>query len=261
MEKKFIEAFAQVSMPEACAQKIEDRLERKKSGARYESVPVPESRFGWVAPVAAMLALVLALGLILPRMHQATNALAEVPTETPVSERQVQEGEVSEGQVRETQYSEEVLRAIEELENGLSYTEGRITYSYFGHPDGEDTEGSAFWDYNLYHTPFTDYIDGRVYFIANGENIDITDKFSPEEPFTYIYTDGKLITHYIAIGDTPENTGFFEITQMSWDNSYRGQIGGVGAKYWYRGEDDTWQCPWLLKARELFEPYGIYFVV
>ena len=249
MEKKLVSAFDQAVMPESCARRIENKLAEKSAApSRYEEVPMAESRFGWLAPVAAVLALVLAVGFVLPRMQQATDALAEVPAE-------------SEAKLGETEYSEEVLQVMEELESGLRYKEGRVAYSYVPNEDGVNWDNAAFWDTGAYHTPFTDCIDGRVYFIANGENIDITDQFSPEKPFTYIYTDRKLITHYIAIGDTPDNTGYFEITQKSWDTSMYGQMGGVGGKYWFRGEDDSWQCPWLLKAREIFEPYGIYFIV
>jgi len=42
--------------------------------------------------------------------------------------------------------------------------------------------------------------EGRLYFTANGENIDITDKFSKEVPYEYTFIDDNGFLNYIAIG-------------------------------------------------------------
>ena len=95
MEKKLVSAFEQAVMPESCARKIEQKLTRREiPESRYESAPMAESRFGWLAPMAAVLALVLAVGFFLPRMQTAPEALAEVPTETQAEA--LQEGDVVE---------------------------------------------------------------------------------------------------------------------------------------------------------------------
>lgn len=41
--------------------------------------------------------------------------------------------------------------------------------------------------------------NGRVYFLANLENMDVTDRFSADAPFTYHYEKDGIL-HYIAIG-------------------------------------------------------------
>ena len=52
--------------------------------------------------------------------------------------------------------------------------------------------------------------DGRLWFVAGGQRVDVTDQVDEETP--YIWTqwleDGSL--HYIVVGGTPEDYGWFE---------------------------------------------------
>ena len=55
--------------------------------------------------------------------------------------------------------------------------------------------------------------DGRLWFIVNGEHIDITDEISETEPFLYQYTDESGVIHYWLVGKNgPElwNWGYGE---------------------------------------------------
>ena len=141
--------------------------------------------------------------------------------------------------------------AKEDFENGLRYTEGNITYTY-----GRDASRTEY-DTSL-HTPFTVVEDGRVYFIANGEKVDITGRFSEEEPFTYIFTDSHLLTHYIAIGGTPENPCYLEMIRKSWEIGMAAGCGGTGVNTWNSETDERYG--WETRAKEIFEPYGVYWV-
>lgn len=102
------------------------------------------------------------------------------------------------------------------------------------------------------------YQGDRVFFEANGERIDITDRFSMEEPFTYIYTDANKIIHYICIGGVfdpdPEknNVGyaewFYDPAKAGSKGTIMGWIGGYADNYWNKETDDDW--PWLMKGKE-----------
>ena len=52
--------------------------------------------------------------------------------------------------------------------------------------------------------------EGQLWFTANGENIDITEQVSEDRAFTYKYTDGQGITHYLIVGGAPETFGYAE---------------------------------------------------
>lgn len=251
MEKRIQDAFDQVTMPDACVKKIEARLgsPAPASGPRYTAEPTPvHTRQGWMTGIAAAavcLALMLAALGTLPQEN--TPQLTEVPT-TAVTE--------ATDAAEETLpvYDEATLQAIQALEQGFVYTEGKTIYSIGPNAENVDTKYTD----PKGHSPFTEYIDGRVYFVSNGENLDITDLFSEDEPYTYIYTDSRLLTHYIAIGGTPEHIGYLEMVQASWDSSPGGFICGGSTNTW--NSEAEARYGWETKAKEIFEPYGVYWV-
>lgn len=250
MEKRLIEAFDQVTMPEACEQRIEARLRKKPETAlRHVAAPVAEARGSWLAPVAAMLALVLAVGMILPRMQQAPEQLAEMPTE------ELQEGDVVDGRVWE-------------FEGGaVTVTKGER------YRQGGFSEGS----YDTAYMPtWLSEQDGRLFFIPEGikgDKMDITDLISTEEPYTYIYTDEDGIIHYLAVGmlhegpfvSIEESIGFAcwfrDAAEMEAalaegkDNFHAGWITGYGSGHW-NNETDS-EFGWYSKALETMDiPWG-----
>lgn len=58
-------------------------------------------------------------------------------------------------------------------------------------------------------TTFAEVRDGQLYFVGNGENIDITDQVQDGKPFLYTYKDREGRTVYKAVGivDTVESFG------------------------------------------------------
>ena len=105
--------------------------------------------------------------------------------------------------------------------------------------------------------------DGRLYFTANGEHIDITDKISYEEPFIYIYTDEEQIIHYLAVG------GIFDPDPMKSDYGWCAYYQNApGTEPFDPLGEDGWICgsghneidcaanaryPWSVKALEEFD--------
>ena len=73
---------------------------------------------------------------------------------------------------------------------------GTVTLS-----DGLDENGD--------HTILT-LEDGRLWFVAGGQRVDVTDQMDEDVPYVWIQwlEDGSL--HYIIVGGTPEDYGWFE---------------------------------------------------
>lgn len=144
---------------------------------------------------------------------------------------------------------------VEQIKNGLSYPVGSILYTYSGW--GNELNSSRLYDTTM-HTPWTQIEEGRVIFTLD-KTIDITDLFSEEEPFTYIYTDIFYITHYIAIGGTVEHPGYVELTKLCWETDMEeGNLGGFGVNTWNNETESRYE--WVERAKEIFEPYGVYWV-
>lgn len=94
--------------------------------------------------------------------------------------------------------------------------------------------------------------DGRMYFIVNGENIDITDQVSQTKAFTYQYVDEQSVTHMWVVGlnsEELENYGYAEYLKTdTWQGGYsarvNGNADGTTEAQWleiWKAEND---CPW-----------------
>ena len=279
MEERLKDAFDALTMPEACARQIESKLHNETRKEKlYCAKPVNSTPGGWMKGVAAAAVLVLFLAAVGMIFRPGSVLAAKDPTETTESYadrredileqyRQEQErlkdglgreqeryreelGEIS-GEVPDARYA----AVLELVRNGISYSVGSVMYTYTGEEGA--IHSSVVYDTTL-HTPWTVIEDGRVMFILD-KTIDITDRFSEEEPFTYIYTDICCITHYIAIGGTPENPGFVEMTKFCWETDpHEGNLGGFGANTWNAATESRYE--WVERAREIFEPYGVYWV-
>lgn len=59
---------------------------------------------------------------------------------------------------------------------------------------------------------FARMVDGRLYFIGNGEKIDITDQITEGSPYYYTYVDDYGLTHYMAVAysGSLDNFGIYE---------------------------------------------------
>jgi len=113
-----------------------------------------------------------------------------------------------------------------------------------------DGDGTAMTSYDTGAPLFAQVRDGRIFFVANGEDLDITDQTSLEEPFLYTYVDDQNVEHSLIVGGTPENFGvhaFFREHGVH-ANSQDGWLGGYGSNYL---DPDTGKAyPWLEKAWE-----------
>ena len=106
--------------------------------------------------------------------------------------------------------------------------------------------------------PLAEVRDGRLYFIAHNEDIDITDLCSPDEVFLYTYTDEQGFLHYIGIGGTPERWGCSEVMYDTL-NPYSpsgGWVGGSGSGHWDNQADEPYG--WYVQFKELTgHPYPL----
>lgn len=92
--------------------------------------------------------------------------------------------------------------------------------------------------------------DGRLYFIGNGENIDITDMTSMEKPYIHTYTDADGIEHLLIVGGTPENFGMTEFYRESGGDQegWQDWIGGNSENYMDMETGKAYS--WLARAWE-----------
>lgn len=94
--------------------------------------------------------------------------------------------------------------------------------------------------------------EGRLFFVVNGENLDITDRVSQTESFTYEYADEQQVTHYWVVGlnrDTLDSYGYAEYLKTdTWIGGYSARVNshedGKTDARWL----ETWKaennCPW-----------------
>lgn len=68
---------------------------------------------------------------------------------------------------------------------------------------------------------FARMINGRLYFLGNGEKIDITDILIPERPYCYTYVDEYNLKHFMFVGysDTIDNFGIYEFIKEKGEDS------------------------------------------
>ncbi len=89
--------------------------------------------------------------------------------------------------------------------------------------------------------------DGRLWFTADGQEVDITDLVDEDTPYIYIITleDGGL--DYVIAGGTPENYGYAEVV-FGQDGTGYGTMG----KDWFDIEPGglPTYCAWYLAAEE-----------
>lgn len=57
--------------------------------------------------------------------------------------------------------------------------------------------------------------DGRVWFVADGQRLDITDRIDEETPYLYAWQDGQGNRSGLIVGGTPEHCGWAEIWERA----------------------------------------------
>lgn len=178
MEKKIHDYFASETMDEVCSRRIENVLRSAPGGIGRT----------WLR-VAAAAAAALVLVTFLFCNTEITPAMADFydyPVHTQSPEETSPLGRA------ETDPSEHTDEEIIVGYGGLVYSENPNAAP----PLGPNIQMPA------------EVRDGRLYFIANGEDIDITDLCSEEEAYVYVFQDNTGIWHYFIIGGTPEDWGY-----------------------------------------------------
>ena len=110
----------------------------------------------------------------------------------------------------------------------------------------EKTDGGVAAEVHVHTDDLTEPVsfeDGRMFFIVNGEHIDITDQVSETQPYLYRFTDEEGVTHYWVVGKNgpePEHYGFAEYLQPPEGDWTAG----------YVARTDNNSAPWLDKAIE-----------
>lgn len=214
MERKIQEFFENETMPEDCAQRIEAQMTHR-----------PRSAIRWhrIAAAAAILALVLALF-----SQETVRVTAQELCDFVVNALSPEAGPVG------------------EVEPGVE-----ITFTGSVSAASEQKAMRALNEYlgnQVVH--LAEVRDGRLYFIANGENIDITDQCSMDTAFIYIVEDNRGYIHYLCVGGTPENWGEEEhIWNPALGDRYDAWHGGGGYNTWnYETDESRWD--WVYDARE-----------
>ena len=108
--------------------------------------------------------------------------------------------------------------------------------------------------------PFAEIRDEKLFFVGNGENLDITGRITEDSPYYYTYIDDYGLTHYMAVGysGTIENYGIYEFIREVRDGQqdWEGWVTGSGRNFLnpetdtrYAWVETVWQdlnIPWSL---------------
>lgn len=122
-------------------------------------------------------------------------------------------------------------------ESGITVYEGKTSNGCLAEIVCFDTETPA----------FAHVEGGRLIFTGNGENLDITDRITEEEPFIYTYVDEAYgLTHHMVVGyqGSIENFGTFEFfrEEAEGQKPWEGWSNGYGRNYL----DEDMECyPWV----------------
>ena len=119
--------------------------------------------------------------------------------------------------------------------------------------DAEGNEGTMVYLHTEDLTPPAEFMGGRLYFTAYGENIDITDKVSVDEGFVYKRQEEGM-TSWVVVGlnekGNPRNFGFAEFYRTP-----EGKVVGYSART--NLEKGNKGLPWLEKAKKELGVSGV----
>lgn len=232
MEKKLKKAFAAVHMDDRCSKMIQTEMEKHKQA----HTPAQKMRRIAAAAAACLIMMLFAFAnpVIVRGVEEAVKEIAETVRRTIIGKDYV--------------YYNDGYIQIEQI-NGSTAPSSTATLK-------------------LKHPSWLKESEGRLYFRANLEYMDITELISMEEPFTYIY-DKDGITHYLAVGGVydPE-IGLDSIGHAEWlrntSEMEEGAANGDLHAGWLGGgsqnhlDNDTGEdYPWFAAAKEtLGIPWG-----
>lgn len=95
-----------------------------------------------------------------------------------------------------------------------------------------------------------EYVDGKLFFTASGDKIDITDELSDTAYYEYTYVDDESTIHYIIIGGKPKTFGYAEFmmdASETWVGGYYhgGVVGEDINPAWLENAKKDLNIPWL----------------
>ena len=139
---------------------------------------------------------------------------------------------------------------------GYCVASGRIIKGWGKNADYEICEDEGLQVITTLHTEDlsepVSYRDGKMYFTANGEELDITADVTTEKAYSYVYQDEEGILHTIVIGlntEEPGNYGFAEFISdgKDWLGGYSARCNqeadGSGPA-WLENAKDELNIPW-----------------
>lgn len=91
---------------------------------------------------------------------------------------------------------------------------------------------------------FARMVDGRLYFLGNGEKIDITDTIAEDAPYYYTYVDEYGLTHEMAVGysGSLENFGIYEFI---WKEKAGEKVWTAGTGRNFLNPETETRYPWV----------------
>lgn len=125
----------------------------------------------------------------------------------------------------------------------LAYGEQLFVFFSKGSIDAHAEGAKASWSVSVPEDvdgTVTQWEDGSLYFIANGEKIDITAQISEEKAFLYTCVDEEGRTHYFGVGGLAEPGSYgWQEAVISSNGNLQGVIGRCGVSY-----DSEAEYPW-----------------
>lgn len=212
MERKIHDYFETETMPDDLSRQIEETL----------TVPARKpSRSRWVRAAAIAASLVLVLMVVFS--GQVTTTFAEF-------------------------YDFIIHTQKPEVTEPLGQVDEDTIVSYGGIVEHRSDDGVSSGSFSPGLNDPVTVEDGRLYFIANGEHIDITDLCSEEEAYIYVLQDSTGVRHYFAVGGTPDDYGYEIYIQIPGEEA-DGWTGGASAGH--RTAASGWETrAWVYDAKE-----------
>ena len=76
--------------------------------------------------------------------------------------------------------------------------------------------------------------NGRLWFVADGQRVDVTSQVNENTPYVWTQREKNGGLHYIIVGGTPEDYGWFEGIELPGDS-------GGGSGMFHRRKDVPWE--------------------
>ena len=97
--------------------------------------------------------------------------------------------------------------------------------------------------------------NGRLWFVADGQRVDVTSQVNENTPYVWTQWEKNGGLHYIIVGGTPEDYGWFEGIELPGDSG-----GGSGMLHSWEDvpweefvQDPDWYRAGLSQVEELWE--------